>query len=76
MMFIQSNSSLINHFEILQYLEVRLPSSSPADEQQTVFRDNPLVLNTHLKEDSAMCQRLLDDLKRGRTFQKLLGSFA
>lgn len=73
MMFIQSNSSLINHFEIHQYLEVRLPSSSPVDEQQTVFRDNPLVLNAHLKEDSAMCQRLLDDLKRDQTFQEFPG---
>ena len=73
MIFIQSNSSLMNHFEIHHYLEVRPLSSSPVDEQQTVFRDNPLVLNAHLKEDSAMCQRLLDELKRGQTIQEFPG---
>ena len=31
------------------------------------------MLNTQLKEDSAMCQRLLDELKRGQTFQEFPG---
>lgn len=72
MMFIQSNSSLINHFEIHQYLEVRHPSSSPVDEQQTVFRENLLCWTLTWKKIRPCAKDCWMNWKEVRLFKNFL----